>query len=53
MLAPGGRLVALCANGPRQRDQLRPLCQLWEDLPAGSFKAAGTGVNVSLLIIEG
>jgi phospholipid N-methyltransferase len=53
MLAPGGRLVALCANGPRQRDQLRPLCQLWEDLPAGTFAAQGTMVNVALLIIEG
>ena len=53
MLKEGGRLVALCANGPRQRDQLMPLCQLWEDLPAGTFAAQGTMVNVALLIIEG
>lgn len=53
MLKEGGRLVALCANGPRQRDQLMPLCQLWEDLPAGSFSEAGTNVNVALLVIEG
>jgi hypothetical protein len=23
----------------------------WEDLPAGTFKEAGTGVNVALLLI--
>jgi hypothetical protein len=52
MLKPGGRLVALCANGPRQREQLRPLADYWEDLPAGTFSEAGTGVNVALLVIE-
>lgn len=51
-LAPGGRLVALCANGPRQQAQLKPLASHWEDLPAGSFKEAGTNVNVALLVIE-
>ncbi len=24
-LSPGGRLVAICANGPRQNDKLRPI----------------------------
>lgn len=52
-LKPGGRLVALCANGPRQREALQPLAASWEDLPEGSFKAQGTGVNVALLVIEG
>jgi len=56
LLKPGGRLVALCANGPRQREALQPLAEdsggWWEDLPAGSFKSAGTGVNVALLVIE-
>lgn len=48
----GGRLVALCANGPRQKEQLMPLADTWEELPAGSFKEQGTNVNVALLIIN-
>jgi SAM-dependent methyltransferase len=52
-LAPGGVLVALCANGPRQNASLRPWVEemggTWEQLPAGSFSEAGTGVNVALL----
>lgn len=52
MLEPGGRLVALCANGPRQQDALRPLATRWEPLPAGSFKQSGTMVNVTLLVID-
>lgn len=53
MLNPGGRLVALCANGPRQQEMLRPIAAHWEALPAGTFKEAGTMVNAALLIIEG
>jgi SAM-dependent methyltransferase len=52
MLAPGGRLVALCANGSRQQEEFRDRADLWEDLPEGSFSAEGTGVNVALMIIE-
>jgi hypothetical protein len=44
--------VALCANGPRQRKALQPLTESWEDLTAGSFKEAGTNVNVALLVIR-
>lgn len=55
-LKPGGRLVAICANGPRQQDQLRPLAEesggFYEPLPAGTFKNAGTLVNSALLVIE-
>jgi hypothetical protein len=51
-LKPGGRLVAICANGPRQREQLKPLASEWQDLPAGTFKEQGTGVNAALLVIE-
>ena len=51
-LKPGGRLVALCANGHRQREQLEPLSDYWEDLPPGSFSDQGTNVNVALLIIN-
>ena len=51
-LNEGGKLVALCANGPNQARELMPLADLWEDLPQGSFKQAGTNVNAALLVIE-
>jgi phospholipid N-methyltransferase len=51
-LAPGGRLVAICANGPRQQEQLKPLVDSWEDLPRDTFKESGTGVNTALLIYD-
>jgi SAM-dependent methyltransferase len=51
-LKPGGKLAAICANGPRQRERLMPIAAHWEDLPAGTFKDAGTSVNTALLIIE-
>lgn len=51
-LNPGGRIVALCANGPRQREALRGIADHWEDLPEGSFKDQGTNVNAALLVIE-
>ncbi len=53
MLKPGGVLVAICANGPRQNAQLRPIVEAsngtWEVLPADTFKESGTGVNTVLL----
>lgn len=52
LLNPEGTLVAICANGPRQRAQLMDLCDHWEDLPAGSFKDQGTNVNTALLVIR-
>ena len=51
-LKPGGRLVALCAAGPRQEAALRPIASTWEVLPDGTFKDEGTGVRVALLTIE-
>jgi len=48
-LKPGGRLVALYANGPRQREAFRQSGESI-DLPPDSFKAEGTGVNVALLV---
>ena len=48
-LAPGGRLVALCANGPRQQAKLQTIADTWEPLPPGSFKASGTMVNVAMM----
>jgi phospholipid N-methyltransferase len=55
MLKPGGRLVAICANGPRQNAQLRPLVEQcggeWENLPPDTFRESGTGVNAALLTL--
>lgn len=51
-LQDGGRLVAICGGGPRQREALHHKALLWEELPAGTFKSAGTDVNTVLLIIE-
>ncbi|PDT77199.1 DUF3560 domain-containing protein [Bradyrhizobium sp. C9] len=52
-LRPGGRLVAICADGPRQRAKLEPIAAEYRALPAGSFKAAGTMVNTALVVIDG
>jgi protein-L-isoaspartate O-methyltransferase len=51
-LKPGGRLVAICANGPRQREKLQPLATAWIDLPAGSFAEQGTSVNAAIVVID-
>lgn len=51
-LKPGGRLVAICAGGPRQAEKLRPLSTTWEPLPAGTFEESGTGVATVLLTIN-
>jgi 16S rRNA G1207 methylase RsmC len=55
MLKPGGRLVAICANGPRQRAQLMPLVEQhggeWEELPRDTFAEEGTNVGAALLAL--
>ena len=55
-LKPGGRIVAICAGGPRQERELKPLAEdsggIWEPLEPGTFKDSGTGVNTVLLTIE-
>lgn len=55
-LQPGGRLVALCAAGPRQHEKLKPWVEAlggtWEVLPEGSFKESGTMANVALLVVD-
>lgn len=50
-LRPGGRLVAICAGGPRQEAELKGLCDTWERLPAGTFAQSGTDVNTVLLTL--
>ncbi len=59
MLAPGGILVTLMANGPRQRDWFDRTSRLdcypdacWRDLPSGSFKCEGTNVDVGMIRIS-
>lgn len=52
MLAPGGLLVSLCYNGSRQNAKLKPMCDSWELLPEGSFKAEGTSAEVALLTMR-
>lgn len=52
-LAPGGRLVSLVANGPKQRKALKPLAAEWIDLPAASFASEGTRVEAAIVVIEG
>ena len=51
-LKPGGRLVALCANGPRQQAELRPLATTWEELPDGTFADQGTNVRAALMTVQ-
>lgn len=54
-LRPGGRLVAICADGPRQQTKLRPLAEAsggrWEPLPDASFAESGTMVRTALVLI--
>jgi protein-L-isoaspartate O-methyltransferase len=49
-LRPGGRLVAICANGPRQQEKLKPQAEQWIDLGPGRFQ--GTNVNTALCVID-
>jgi phospholipid N-methyltransferase len=51
-LKPGGRLVAICANGSRQKEILEPLAEQWIDLPPDSFKESGTSVNAAIVVIQ-
>ncbi len=51
-LAPGGKLVAICAGGPRQQERLQQIAATWEPLPAGTFEESGTGVSTVLLTID-
>jgi SAM-dependent methyltransferase len=51
-LKPGGRLVAICANGPRQQEKLKPAAVEWHDLPQGSFAPSGTNVNAAIVVFE-
>lgn len=47
LLKPGGRLVAICANGPRQQAKLMQDAEHWEELPRDTF--AGTSVSAAIM----
>lgn len=49
MLFPGGVLVALCMDTPQREQALKPLCESWEPIPAGTFRREGTEVPTVLL----
>lgn len=55
-LASGGRLVAICANGPRQSAKLRPVVEAaggwWIELEDGAFAESGTNVRTVMLVID-
>lgn len=55
-LRSGGRLVSICANGPRQNEKMLPLVEAkggtWEELPNGTFVESGTNVRTVLLTID-
>lgn len=52
LLADGGRLVSLVANGPRQRARLKSRARVWTDLPDDTFKAEGTSVRAAIVVID-
>ena len=53
LLKPGGRLVSICANGPKQRAKLKPDASEWHDLEPGAFKSSGTSVNAAIVVFRG
>ena len=53
LLRLGGRLVSLCAAGPKQRRAFDGAAGVrWIDLPAGTFKSEGTGVESAIVVID-
>ena len=55
MLAPGGRLVAVVADGPKQRKRLLPVVEelggTWEPLAGDMFEEQGTSVRAALIVV--
>lgn len=52
LLNPGGWLVSLVANGPKQRAALMPCADAWIDLEPGAFKSEGTNVNAAIVVFQ-
>lgn len=55
-LKAGGRLVAICANGPRQQRELKTWAEdmggTYEPLERGAFAESGTNVNAALIVVD-
>ncbi len=51
-IRPGGTLAALCLDTPHREKALRHIASTWEQIPAGAFRAEGTGVACILLTIK-
>lgn len=51
LLNPGGRLVSVCAAGPKQCKGLADATK-WIDLPAGTFKGEGTSVAAAVVVYD-
>lgn len=51
-LAHGGRLVAICAASPRQREAFETTADEWIDLEPGTFKESGTMVNAAIVVFS-
>lgn len=49
LLVTGGTLVSFCAAGPKQRRFAEEIGAEWFDLPAGSFRSEGTGVDAAII----
>ncbi len=49
LLAPSGKLVALCAAGPKQRKAFAS--EEWIDLPPNSFATEGTHVAAAIVVL--
>lgn len=51
-LRSGGKLVAICLDGYKRAETLRPIAESWETLPSGTFKESGTNVICVLMTIN-
>jgi methylase of polypeptide subunit release factors len=51
MLAPGGILVGLCLSTDHREKALKPLADVWDIIPAGTFRESNTGVETVLFRI--
>ncbi len=49
-LRPGGRLISICGNGPKQAREFLDGAAEWEELPAGTFE--GTRVKTVILVLD-
>lgn len=52
MLEHGGRLVSLCACGPRQIKSIQSIATTWRVLPSNSFRSEATAVEVAMVVID-